>query len=1306
MNWRKIVGWTLASVFVLIVIGAVAGYFYLRSSGFQEFAMRKIIAQADESIGGRTEIRAFDFDLSTLTAHLYGVVIRGTETPASPPLLEVDKLTVWLKTKSILRRQISLSELLIEHPVIRLQVDRAGNTNIPQTPRQNSSSHTSVFDLAVGHLGISRGEIDYDDRKTPLEADLRNLKTDIGFESLATRYRGSISYESGHLQYGPYAPLTHSFNAKFTATPSLFRLDSAVITVASSAIKIAGDVTSYQAPTAQGSYEVHLHSQDAAELVPTISPTGDIALTGTFRYQSADDQPFLKGIRSNGELDSAVLTAMVSNGRLEIKHVRGQYQIADGSLHVSGIEAETLGGRISANLDVDHLEGIPASRVRAAWRGVSLRSAQNTFLRSELKPVAISGLLDGKADASWIGSVAQVRARVDAVIRDAPERNAAHPSARDIPVNGAIHAIYDGPTNALTLHQTSLQIPAASLAAEGQVSKHSRLDLQASSSDLHQLVDLISAIHPMPAGVPPISGSATMNATVQGSMQQAQIAARLSARNLQVQGSDWKNADLSLQADSSRIAVSNGTLTNAHRGQASFDATVGLRNWSYISSSPIHAHLSIRQMQVADIQHLANVQYPISGELSAKMTLNGSQLNPSGSGSLEISNARAYDEPLKTLTLSFHGDVGSIVSDFHVGADAGSVDANLSYAPATKAYRASLSAPTIVLQKLRAVQQKNLGVQGTVTISANGAGTLDNPQLTASIQVPRLQVQQKSIAGVKADIQVANNQANLFIDSQVAQASVHARGRFALSGDYQTDASIDTSAIPLEVLLATFSNSVPEGFSGQTEFHATLKGPLKDTNQLEAHLVIPTLTARYQSLQIGAAGPIRADYSHSVITIQPAEIRGTGTSLRVQGTIPIDGKSAPNLTAQGSVDVHTFRIFAPDLRSSGTIALDIHAGGSAASPQVAGQVRLQDIVFATDAAPLGIDKLNGTLNLDNEHVRISNLTGQVGGGQISVGGSITYRPTQQFDIALTANSVRLRYPDGLRSVLEGNLNWVGTMNASTLQGRVLVDALSFTPDFDLATFGDQFSSNAVGPAVPGFADTVSLQVALQSKENLSATSSQISLEGSAALNVTGTGANPVITGRADLTAGELFYRNVRYQLQRGIITMADPNETRPILDVSVTTTVEQYNLTLNLRGPFDTLTTSYSSDPPLATADVINLIARGKTSSELAASSQSTDSMIASQAVSQVSGSLQKLAGISSLQIDPSLGGSNQNPGTRVAAQQRVSKNFLFTFSTDLSQPGEEIVEGDYQINKRWSVSVARDQLGGVSVDGRFHTKF
>jgi translocation and assembly module TamB len=396
----------------------------------------------------------------------------------------------------------------------------------------------------------------------------------------------------------------------------------------------------------------------------------------------------------------------------------------------------------------------------------------------------------------------------------------------------------------------------------------------------------------------------------------------------------------------------------------------------------------------------------------------------------------------------------------------------------------------------------------------------------------------------------------------------------------------------------------------------------------------------------------------------------------------------------------------PDIRSSGIVNLDIRTSESNGKPQLQGQIQLQNLVLATESAPLGVSNLNGTLDVGPERVQISSMTGELGGGRVSAGGSITYRPSLQFNVALQGDSVRLRYPEGLRTVLDSNLDLTGTMQASTLKGRVLIDGLSFTSEFDLASFGDQFSGNTAVPAQPGFADTVSLQVAVQSKDNLSATSSQVSLEGSANLNVTGTLANPVITGRTDLTSGELFYRNVRYELQRGVITFEDPTRTRPVMNVAVTTTVEQYNLTLSLRGPFEKLTTAYTSDPPLATADIINLIARGKTTAESAASSQSTDSMIASQAASRVSGGIQKLAGISNLTIDPTLGGNNQNPSARVAIQQRVTKNFLFTFSTDVSQPGNEVVQGNYQINKRWSVSVARDQAGGVSINGRFHTKF
>jgi translocation and assembly module TamB len=1311
MNWKKIIlrGAAIFGIFlVLIVFG---GYFYLRSARFNQFALRKIVEKVNESTGGRAEIRAFDFQLSTLTAHFHNIVIRGKESPSNPPLLSVDDLTVGVKIRSVLGHQVYLSELLVGHPVIHLQIDPQGNSNIPVPDKQGktSSSQTNVFDLGVRHASITNGEIVYNDHKTPLEADLHDLRTDVSFEYMARRYEGTIAYGSGSLHYANYQPLSHSFEAFFTATPSEFDLESALMRIASSTVKLTANVTNYTAPHVNGKYDLLIHTQDAKAIDPTINLAGDVSLAGKLHYQDRSGASFLRNVQLDGEIASESLAANLSGNRIELHSLRGGYRLADGSLHTDGLIADAFDGRIAANIDMNDLDGTPAAKVKADLRNISLAAVQHSMRQAKNQQIEVSGALTGSAEAAWSGSPSNALVRADFLIKNGSRRssNQRSPNQRRIlPVEGDFHLSYDGRSSVLKVAHSSLRVPSATITADGEISRQSRLIVHASAENLHDLVEFASSFRTGGAAPPAVAGSAMVDATIQGSTSQPTVSASLQARNLEIDGSQWKSAAFSLQAGPSHLTISDGSLLDTHKGQASFNASMTLHNWAYGPSNPVQVNLSVTRMLLADLQQAAGVHYPVNGVLSARISLNGSQIDPRGSGTVEVANARAYDEPLKNLKLAVQGQNGSISSQLNIASAAGSAVANLEYTPRTKAYKVSVDVPDMVLEKLRTIQEKNLALKGSVTLKASGQGTLDDPQLNASIQLPKLEIKEKSIAGVNAELQVAHKRADFSLDSEIAQAAVKARGRVDLTGDFQADASIDSTVIPLDVLLATYTNSAPEGFSGQAELHATLKGPLKKKSLLQAHVEVPKLSASYQALQVGIASPVKVDYANSVVTLQPAEFRGTGTSIRVQGSLPLAGPSAPNLSAEGTVDAKIARILAPTLRSSGTINLNVRATGSASEPQLEGEMRLQNIAVSTPASPLSVDKLNGILKLDNEKVRISEMKAEVGGGQVSIGGTFGYRDSKAFDLALQASSVRLRYPEGLRSVFDSNLTWAGDMDDSTLRGTLLIDGLSFTPDFDLASFGDQFSSNASVPAEPGFADTINLQVRVQSKDNLSATSSQVSLEGSAALNVTGTAANPVVTGRTDLTSGELFYRNVRYQLQRGLITFTDPNETKPNLDVSVTTTIEQYNLTLNLRGPFDRLTTSYSSDPPLATADVINLIARGKTSSELAASSQSTDSMIASQAASQVSGNVQKLVGISSLQIDPTIGGNNQNPSARIAVQQRVTRNFLFTFSTDVSQPGAEIVQGDYQINKRWSVSVARDQLGGVSVDGRFHTRF
>ena len=98
--------------------------------------------------------------------------------------------------------------------------------------------------------------------------------------------------------------------------------------------------------------------------------------------------------------------------------------------------------------------------------------------------------------------------------------------------------------------------------------------------------------------------------------------------------------------------------------------------------------------------------------------------------------------------------------------------------------------------------------------------------------------------------------------------------------------------------------------------------------------------------------------------------------------------------------------------------------------------------------------------------------------------------------------------------------------------------------------------------------------------------------------------------------------------------------------------------------------------------------------------------LFASGLAGQVTGRVEKLAGISHLSIDPVLGGGGQNPGARVAIQQRVTSNLYVTFATDVTATQRQEVQIQYQINPRWSVSANRDQNGGFGFDARVHKTF
>ena len=71
-----------------------------------------------------------------------------------------------------------------------------------------------------------------------------------------------------------YAPWPHSFQAKFSATPALLSVETAVTKIGNSVASVRANVSNYSDPTADVDYNIRLDAKDFASIVPAYKPTG------------------------------------------------------------------------------------------------------------------------------------------------------------------------------------------------------------------------------------------------------------------------------------------------------------------------------------------------------------------------------------------------------------------------------------------------------------------------------------------------------------------------------------------------------------------------------------------------------------------------------------------------------------------------------------------------------------------------------------------------------------------------------------------------------------------------------------------------------------------------------------------------------------------------------------------------------------------------------------------------------------------------------------------------------------------------
>jgi translocation and assembly module TamB len=536
------------------------------------------------------------------------------------------------------------------------------------------------------------------------------------------------------------------------------------------------------------------------------------------------------------------------------------------------------------------------------------------------------------------------------------------------------------------------------------------------------------------------------------------------------------------------------------------------------------------------------------------------------------------------------------------------------------------------------------------------------------------------------------------------ELTVH--GVTALKPDYQTQARLEFSRFNIDSLLKLAHISA---ISGQSALAGTVTvdGPLAHPEQLRGEARIQQIEATIAGVHLKSEGGAHATLANDRIQMDPLHVTGEDTDLRAQGSLALNGTQRLDLAASGSVNLKLAETLDPDLTAGGTSTFQVEAHGPLRNPNLQGRVDFENGSLSFEDLPNGLSQLHGSLEFSQDRLEVKSLTAMSGGGPLTVGGYLAYQHGLYADLTVTGKGVRIRYPQGVSSLADASLHLQGPQNNLLLSGDVLITRFTVSPDLDFAALAAQASAATTITPPDAPTNHIRLDVRILSSPQLNFQNAFAKLAGDVDLRLRGTLATPALQGRISITEGNAIIAGTRYELQRGEISFTNPVRIEPLIDLSASARVEDYDITLSLHGTTDKMGVTYRSDPPLPESDVVALLALGRTQNqqriytqqqEQALSNPTTDALLGGALNATVSSRVQKLFGAGSVKVDPNYLGPFGNSTSRIIVEEQLGRNVTLTYATDVNTTGQQLLQAEVAINRHVSLLVARDESGVFSM--------
>lgn len=1313
LRWKH---WTS---FTLLFFALVAfGVYLVFVTGFLEpYVQRAIIRGIERRTGARAEIKSLRLHPWRLRAEIDGLTLHGLEAAGGPPLAHVDRISVEAHIVSFFGRRWSLDELILDKPQVAIHVDAEGHSNVPKPQPRGPTPpwQQSIFKLQVARFELRDGNVDFTNRRVPLSLVAHDFNFFVRYAAATSSadsdaYFGNFSFQQVHLAERRDLPFALDLSGKFTLHRDAFEMDQLICKLPHSELNLRAELPSFEKRDFNLRYRGRLSLEDVRAIfhAPT-TPEGIADFSGQARYSGGE-------WTGSGYYDGHDIGMPYQWFHAKGLRTWGDFEIAQGKLVVPSLNVSAFDGAIRGRLEMNFKD--LAFRTETKLRGADLARVL-AALNNRSFPVNTlhwDGAIDVDSVNTWVRNFKHFETKGET--RWSPPPTLA---SGMIPTSASIDYDYSSDRRAVSIENgAQISMPRTRLSFYGPLgAQDSALELKFHTDDLHDWDDFINVLRGPDAEPVEIAGNVDWRGRILGPLGGPTFVGHLQASNARYDTFSWDAIKGDMEYSPDDFSLTHTTVTLGH---ASAQLNLALQldgDWSFLPTSTWSMQVQLERSPSAEIQQVLGLNYPITGVLTGDFRGSGTRADPVLDASFTFENIEArgihFDRLMGQLHLK-HDDMRLTNSDLRLGN--ARITGDVAYQPLENTIQFNVSGSGIALEKLKAIQSTSIPIGGQLQFTLRGSGPLLAPIAQGDLRLASLRVGTEQEGNFACQISSDGHTAHLAINSDLGTQAVPTQARLGgeltlgLGGDEPIAGKLTLQQFDLDPLIVAGLHLSHLTSHSSTDGVFMISGALRKPDSIEVVADVTRITFDYELVRLTNDQDIRITYHRNEVRVDQAHLHGPDTDFRVSGTARFDRDRPLRLAVAGRVDLRLLAGWLPDFEIHGDSTLDVSIGGTISRPRITGRATVKDASASYSDFPVGLSKVNGDFVFDQSRLLFDHVTAQSGGGQLTLSGDVVYGEGElRYELNVTTTLVRIRYPTGMSWLTEGNLQLAGSSTAALLSGRVQVQRLLFAQGVDIASFFASASETTTGPpSTSSFLRNLSFDVEGQTLPGaeIQWTGAHVGLDGNVRLR--GTWDHPILLGNIHLLGGQMAFRGNTFDLDRGDVNFSNPFRLDPVLNIEATTTINQYQVTINFSGPASRMQLNYRSDPPLPDSDIISLLALGSPGQESGLRSSSTTSSqnygataLLSEAISSgIGGRIEHLFGISQFRVDPFVAGTatESNAAARVTIQEQLARDLTITYSTNAATTNQyQLIQIQYNISRDLSVEFLRDINGTYGFD-------